>query len=397
MLARLRRLRASRDRGRGAAAFRLLPGGAPATQLGLGALAGSYGQAATYGRNSTKYVYGGATYSALSANQPGLEPRGFLSEPLVTSLVLHSRDLSQAAWTKTSATATKTATGVDGTANSASVLTATAANGTCLQALTVAAATRTTSFFVKRRTGTGNIDLTRNNGTNWATLSSSNCADLNGVATAPNSTGWVRVQLASSVLNPTVGLRLVTSGDAVDVDFGQDEGNGVATSPISTAGTTVSRLADSLRFAVPAGLSGSSWAVGMSIDLRAWSARTDTGVLFQADSVYAAANHVALYLNTTGTLTLDVFDAAAAVKAVATNAAIAASGPVRLVAMCRAGALSLWVNGSQPAQTGSGAGTGLVTTWAANFYAGMNRTAGQVLDGWLHSYAVGSSYSAVAP
>jgi hypothetical protein len=84
-----------------------------------------------------------------------------LVEEARTNLCLYSDDFTNAAWVKSNLTAAKTATGPDGVTNSASTLTATAANATAQQAITSASAARITSMFVKRRTGTGAVYLSQ--------------------------------------------------------------------------------------------------------------------------------------------------------------------------------------------------------------------------------------------
>jgi hypothetical protein len=128
---------------------------------------------------------------------------GVLVEEARTNLLLWSSDLTQAAWTPTNLTTAKTATGPDGVANSASTLTATAANATARQDITSASAARITSMFVKRRTGTGAVTLSQgqttgsellvagswslsiNGGTGTATESPSGTLNLTGDATNP--------------------------------------------------------------------------------------------------------------------------------------------------------------------------------------------------------------------
>lgn len=147
-----------------------------------------------------------------------------------------TRTISSAAliWTPSNLTTSYTATGPDGVANSASTLTATAANATALQAITSASSSRLTSVYIKRRTGSGNIDLTQDNGTTWTTQTV--------------TSSWTRVALAAvTSTNPTVGIRIVTSGDAVDVWCFQHETGTVATSPIITYGAAVARAADDLQ------------------------------------------------------------------------------------------------------------------------------------------------------
>jgi len=153
-----------------------------------------------------------------------------------TNRVIQNRDLTQAAWTKTSCTAAKTATGIDGVSNSASTLTATGSNATCLQSITNGSAQRVPTTFVRRRTGSGTVEFTMDNGSTWTVISP--------------TTSWARFELAAATLaNPTIGFRIVTSGDEIDVDFVQEESGAYSTSPIATTTTAVTRGADNLSVA----------------------------------------------------------------------------------------------------------------------------------------------------
>ena len=132
-----------------------------------------------------------------------------------------------------------TTTGLDNVANSASRLTAAANDATIMQLLTAATGTRTASAFIKRISGTGTISLTRNGGTNWTDITSS-------LVTG----SWVLVKMTSDVgANPTVGIKMGTSGDVIDVDCVQDENGAWATSPILTTTAAVTRNADVLSYA----------------------------------------------------------------------------------------------------------------------------------------------------
>jgi len=158
--------------------------------------------------------------------------RGLLIEESRTNLLLHNRGLNDAAWTKTDITAAQDQAGLDGAANSASSITATGANGTCLQAITSASAARATSAYVKRITGTGVIEMTQNGGTTWTAVTV--------------TSDWTRVTIPSAtVTNPSVGFRIVTSGDAIAVDAVQCENGAFSTSAILTTTTTATRAADS--------------------------------------------------------------------------------------------------------------------------------------------------------
>jgi hypothetical protein len=192
----------------------------------------------TVTRASTKLRIGSnGLYGSVANNVPAFEfntdgsYRGLLVEPGATNLALWSRDLTQASWVSTNMTAALTATGADGVANSATTLTATAGNATELQAITSASASRVFSAVVRRRTGTGTVQITQDNGSTWTTITLTSSYQR---FTTPNQT----------LTNPTVGFRIVTSGDAIDVDFCQAETGSVATSPIVTTAGTASRVAD---------------------------------------------------------------------------------------------------------------------------------------------------------
>jgi hypothetical protein len=158
---------------------------------------------------------------------------GFLSELQSTNICLHSGDLSDAAWVKTNTSGVKDATGIDGVTNSASTLTANAANGTCLQTVTIASDEFTYSVYVKRKTGSGVVDMTDNNLTNVTDISGS-----------INSSTWTRLDLTRTQSNPVIGFRLVTSGDEIEVDFNQLEAARAPTSPIATTTGSVVRSQD---------------------------------------------------------------------------------------------------------------------------------------------------------
>jgi hypothetical protein len=99
------------------------------------------------------------TVAAASAGGRAASCQGLLVEEARTNICLYARDLTQSNWTKTSATAALTATGVGGVANTASTLTASASNGTAVQNITSASAARSLSMFIKRRTGTGTVTI----------------------------------------------------------------------------------------------------------------------------------------------------------------------------------------------------------------------------------------------
>jgi len=154
-----------------------------------------------------------------------------LVEPSAQNLVLHSRDLTNAVWSGSNVTTAKNAVGADGVASGATTLTATAASGTVLQALSHASQSRIFSAYVRRVSGSGAIQMTTNGGTNWTTVTISSL--YTQVACA-----------AQTVASGTVGFRMAVSGDVIEVDFTQGEVGPVFTSPIPTTTAAVTRNAD---------------------------------------------------------------------------------------------------------------------------------------------------------
>ncbi|NBW23175.1 MAG: hypothetical protein EBR82_86050, partial [Caulobacteraceae bacterium] len=157
---------------------------------------------------------------------------GLLMEGSRTNLALHSNDHTNVAWVKTTMTTAKTSTGPDGVTNSATRLTATAGNALSLQTVVSASATRAYSVWMRRITGTGNIDMTLDNGVGWTTRTL--------------TSSWQRFEITqAAVTNPVFGIRIVTSGDAIDVYGNQMESAAFASSLMPTTTTTVGRIADS--------------------------------------------------------------------------------------------------------------------------------------------------------
>lgn len=159
---------------------------------------------------------------------------GLLMERGRTSRSPYSRDLTNAAWAQSGITPTKDATGVLGDANGATRLTATTSNGTILQSVSDASnRLRAFSFYVRRRTGTGDFAFTINN-LGWTPV------------TVPAGGAWVRLGNVATYTNPQLGFRISNSGDEFDVDIVDCEDGGFRTSPIITLTTNFTRTVDRL-------------------------------------------------------------------------------------------------------------------------------------------------------
>lgn len=160
--------------------------------------------------------------------------RALRIEPGATNNLLHCRDLTQADYIKTNATPLLDQVGETGVANSASSLLATAGNATCLQTLVLADTDYAYSISIKRITGTGNIEVTDDNGGNWTDIKSS-----------LSTTAWYRHSITRSQANPVCGIRIVTNTDKIAVDYNQLESGKIGTSRILTTTGAVSRATES--------------------------------------------------------------------------------------------------------------------------------------------------------
>ena len=214
-------------------------------------------QAAVFTRSSNvECEKSDGTVTLLGNNAPSLERFGWKIEGAGTNLTVAPRDLTNAAWVKTTMSAALNATGVDGVASSASTLTASAANGTALQTLTAAAARRNVSAYVKRGVGTGSVFVTADAaGAGYsditASLSTTVWRRLRSYCGAFGSGGGflencIEVNpLSNSVLNPAYGFKIATNGDSIIVDMVQDETGDTPTSPMPSFARAAADLLDS--------------------------------------------------------------------------------------------------------------------------------------------------------
>ena len=155
-----------------------------------------------------------------------------LVEPGAQNQALWSRDLSvSGTWAASGITAVRNAVGADGAASGATTLTATAASATITQNISHSSQSRIFSAYMRRVSGSGQIQLTTNGGTNWQTVTLTS-------AFAPFNSG------AQTVASGQVGIRMIASGDVIEVDFTQAEVGPNATSSIPTTSGAVSRAED---------------------------------------------------------------------------------------------------------------------------------------------------------
>lgn len=228
-------------------------------------------------RASTKYVSASdGLYVSVPANVMAMgSSNGSLIEEARTNDALWSRDMTNAVWVKTTMTTALNAVGIDGTSNSATTLTATGASAMAVETITLASQADNYSVFLKRVTGSGTINLC---------LAATACASPTA-CTVTSTTAFTRCTVTATVLNPIVGVQIITNGDAVIADFNQMEPGGNATSPILTTVATATRSSDLVA------LQGAPLA----------TVQSSSGSVFLNASSFVAATNVTRALGVTAT------------------------------------------------------------------------------------------------
>lgn len=180
-----------------------------------------------------KYVWDDAA-SLLRLIPAGVMPPSCPVEPSSKNWFLRSQDFTNVDASWVCANTTVADSGVLGIAgHNYCTLTATNNNGTMLQTCTATAASWTTSFYIRRKTGTGAVSLTAD-GTNFTAVTVTSV--------------WTRVSVTqtASAAAIAIGIKLATNADAVDIDCSQYELLAYSSSYIPTTTGAVSRAADAL-------------------------------------------------------------------------------------------------------------------------------------------------------
>jgi hypothetical protein len=211
---------------------------------------------------------------------------GLALEAAKTSLAIRARELGNATYWTASSITTSTVQGVDGVAGAATRITATAGNGTVLgSSNTSASAARRLAPFIRRVSGVGNLEWTLNGGSTWTAFT--------GITSS-----WKRIGVGATVANPRVGFRVVSSGDAFDIDFANGETGLLDTSPMHVNGSTgvITRAGDNITITsakFPASISGTLFAVTRLIAVAVGTAHTVTMFLDGSNNVAVLADNSA--------------------------------------------------------------------------------------------------------
>ena len=188
--------------------------------------------------NSSGYVASAAINEARFDYDPTtLAAKGLLIEGPATNLLNFSETFATTGGTNNNwadTNLTRTSTNNTSPRNDATALriTASAANGTIISSAALGtSAARTLSVWLRRVTGTGNIQFTLDNGSTYTTQA------ITAV--------WVRYTFATTTAAQRVGFRIVTSADAIEIWGVQLEDGTGASSYIPTTTAQVTRALDS--------------------------------------------------------------------------------------------------------------------------------------------------------
>jgi hypothetical protein len=147
-----------------------------------------------------------------------------------TNLCLQSETFSSATWVKDNTTVAANAYADPYGVMTADGLSATAGNGTLIQSITSASATRVFSIWLKRIVGTGAVALTIDEGSTWTTVTI--------------TTDWHRYAITNAgISNPKVGIRLATNANVIAIWGAQLENGTVAGGYLPTVASAVSSAA----------------------------------------------------------------------------------------------------------------------------------------------------------
>lgn len=199
------------------------------------------GKVATFTRDSgTGYSVDGQTLVTRTGSTARFTSNGIdIRADKVFNRATDYRDFSTGTWAKTNGTVDSDSVDcMDGTTRTTNTFTASSANATLIHSgYTHAGTSWGLSFFIKRKTGTGTVELTLDGGTTWDAVTV--------------TSDWTVVFISiTGHANPEMGLRLVTSGDAVYLDWAHLT-TGTNCQAVYAVGNTGSNPREFLKIAEP--------------------------------------------------------------------------------------------------------------------------------------------------
>jgi hypothetical protein len=196
------------------------------TRSGSATFINSAGQVQTASANTPRF-----DYDPVSGTLNGL-----LIEASATNLLNWSETFATAGGTNNNwadLNITRNSTNNTSPRNDATALrvTASSGNGTIISSAAIGtSAQRTFSIWLRRVSGTGNIQYTLDNGSTYTTQAI--------------TSSWVRYTFAATTAAQRVGIRIVTSGDSIELWGAMLETSSGATSYVVSAGTQGTRDSD---------------------------------------------------------------------------------------------------------------------------------------------------------
>jgi hypothetical protein len=184
---------------------------------------------------------------------------------------------------------------------------------------------------VKRVTGSGTINMTQDNGTTWTPI------------TITGSYTQVSIP-AQTTTNPVIGFQIVTSGDAIAVDYVMhEEASFPSVSPIYTTTTAVSRSGDSLTYPEAGNASQTVGSAYAEIYRPGEATASATASFLMLQN----ANGLVLYLSPSSPVTqMKTYDGANV--AIATGLTSLQTGQRKRASAWGAGAISVTGDGAAP-------------------------------------------------